>query len=59
MKTAESIERQESRKEDEKRVKTPHFSSQNSGPVSGRRGRVENLKPWSKVSVGIPAVGRT
>jgi len=48
MKTAESIEAQEERKT------SGRASSQNSGPVSGRRGRVENLKPWKPGQSGNP-----
>src|SRR5215469_8357247 len=45
-KTAESIERQESRKEDEKRTSSPRSSSENSRPVSQRRSPAEHLRPY-------------
>jgi hypothetical protein len=48
MKTAESIERQESKKEDEKRAKTTCSSPQNGSPVSeeARRKRIDQIKPF-------------
>jgi len=49
VKTSESIERQEGRKEAEKPIRT---LTQNSGSVSGRRGDVENLKPGNPANLG-------
>lgn len=49
--TAQSIEEQEERKQAEK---TGRVATQNNGPVSGKRGRVENLKPWPKGVSGNP-----
>lgn len=48
MKTAESIERQESRKDDEKAAKLSRFLPQNSSPVSeeARRKRIDRIKPF-------------
>jgi hypothetical protein len=51
VKTAQTIERQESRKEDEKMAKTPRFPSENSSPVNskrgpGRYGDARQLKPY-------------
>ena len=59
MKTAESIERQESRKRDEKESKDlgsdTCFFSQLSEPVSeGRRRRLADLKPFPKGRSGNP-----
>lgn len=51
METAQSIEEQEERKQAEK---TGRVATQNNGPVSGKRGRVENLKPWPKGVSGNP-----
>jgi hypothetical protein len=47
-KTAESIERQESRKRDEKTADSSRFLSENSSPVSQKRGRGDGmrLKPY-------------
>jgi hypothetical protein len=59
-KTSESIERQESRKEDEKKANLPRFHSQNSVPVSveardeARRRQLAGLKPWPKGVSGNP-----
>jgi hypothetical protein len=51
MKTAESIERQESRKEDAKVAKTPHFQPENTSPVTskrgpGKHGDARQMKAW-------------
>jgi hypothetical protein len=50
VKTAESIERQESRKQDERESNSPRFSSENSCPVSKKRDlkahAEQHLKPY-------------
>lgn len=54
MKTAQTIEEQEERKAARDNGEGRASLSQNSGPVSGRRGRIENLKPWKPGQSGNP-----